>query len=150
MSAESIYFENQDSSTLTLESVKRDFMDWRRDPNRAYFIPETVWDKIIALLPHYPKNTVLTSMRITNAQLTRQLKNRELAAASKTQPLNSPPPLTPTTHTPSFVKAIIPVNTNTATPAVFSVVWTKTNGSTMQVQNLSHDDVIKMALEFTR
>jgi hypothetical protein len=139
MSSQSV---NIDKPTSTLESVKKDFLNWRRDPHRSKRIPESLWDAVIALLPHYPKSKILNSLGISPWQLVQQLKCRD-------KNFNDMVPQQPKKQCAdqnNFVKAII------ATPAqsinYFDVVLTKPNGATLQIHKLSHDDMLQLTQQF--
>lgn len=133
-----------DKPTPTLEPVKLNFLNWRRDPHGSTRIPESLWDEVIALLPHYPKSKILNSLGINPWQLVQQLKSREknvdgaikLPAQIKKQ----------CTDENNFVKAII--TTPAQSKNYFDVVLTKPNGVTLQINKLSHDDMLKLTQLF--
>ena len=48
----SSFSANTDQPTLSLESVKLNFLNWRRNPHGPNRIPESLWNEVIHLLSH--------------------------------------------------------------------------------------------------
>lgn len=160
MSTQPVYLHQTDQSLLTLESVLLDFLNWRRDPHRQRRIPESLWDKVIALLSRHGKSKILSKLSISGAQLGQKLKERG-ANNTDTQSANiaaaktavTPVPITHRTQSPpkqsidqsSFIKAVIPtlMRENTV-----DVVLTKPNGASMHIQKLSCADLWKLTTSF--
>lgn len=117
--------------SVTLASVKSDFLNWRSLPNKSKIIPEALWDKVILLLPHYKKRNILDTLSLNHAQLKRKLTARDITFQKNKH---------------SFVKAI--VTTPTQFTAYFDVILTKSNGATLQINKLSHDDILKLTQLF--
>lgn len=135
MSAQPTYLELTDKLTsLTLESVKVDFLNWRRDAHSGSRIPEPLWDKVIQLLLHHSKSKVLSSLGVSHSQLAQKLKSRQKTSIEQT------------TIDHTFVKAIVAVPTQVTT--CFDVVLTKPNGATLQIQKLSPIDMLKLTEQF--
>lgn len=135
---------NSDKSTLTLETVKLNFLNWRRDPHGPNRIPESLWNEVIHLLSHHSKSKVLSSLGISNSQLVQHFKTREKIVDGIMD--FSPSIKNNTPGENNFVKAIIttpeqPIN-------YFDVVLTKPNGATLQINKLSHDDILKLTQLF--
>ncbi len=143
MPTQSDHLEITDNLTPTLEAVKEDFLNWRCDPHRESRIPEHLWDKLILLLSHHSKSKVLNSLGVSYSQLAEKLKNRQKASVTEVTPLHSPQQNT-LGHT--FIKAIVTVPTPTTTG--FDVVLTKSNGASLQIQKLSHVDLLKLTEQF--
>ena len=143
----SLQLENTDKSFPTLESVNLDFVNWRRDP-RSRRIPEPLWDKVIALFSIHAKRKVLSHFGISQAQLEKKLRARQQLPAENTDSLNPDQvPRKSTQKENSFVKAIFAAPLQSID--FFDVVLTKPNGATLQIQKLSHADMLKLTEQFT-
>ena len=94
MSTQTIHSEGINVSVPTLESVKLDFLNWRSNPYRSAHIPESLWESVILLLSQHSKSKVLTTLGISNAQLTKKLKAREKTSVSALPRLTSTQPIT--------------------------------------------------------
>lgn len=131
--------------TPTLQSVKADFLNWRRDPHSPGRIPKTLWDSVIQLLSHHGKSQVLSSLGISTHQLTLQLQSRQKALKQQDNPNT---PSQPQHENKAFIKAVITQPMPSA--AYFDVMLTKPNGAQLQIQKLSHADMLKLAEQFAR
>lgn len=132
--------------TPTLQSVKADFLNWRRDPHSPGRIPKALWDSVIQLLSHHGKSQVLSSLGISTRQLALQLQSRQKAL--KQQQNNPCTPLQPQHENKAFIKAVI--TQPMPSVACFDVLLTKPNGVQLHIQKLSHADMLKLAEQFTR
>jgi hypothetical protein len=135
--------EDNNKPTISLESVKLDFLSWRRDPHRSGRIPEPFWDNVIQLLSSHRKSKVLSALGISHAQLTQKLKRREQSKPSMRPPLNRSQQ---TTAPRSFIQAVViePL----PLPTHFDVMLTKPNGSTLHIQTSSQDTLLKLTEQF--
>lgn len=141
----SLPLENTDKLFPTLESLKLDFLNWRRDPHSLSRIPEPLWDKVIQLLSVHSKSKVLSSLGISQAQLEKKLRIRQQFSDGKNNAIDASE--NQTTNENSFVKAIFKAPTQSS--AFFDVTLTKPNGATLQIQKLSHTDMLKLTEQFT-
>ncbi|WP_431685542.1 hypothetical protein [Hahella sp. NBU794] len=66
---------------LTLESVKAKFNAWRQRPGTRRPFPKTFWRDVIALQEQYKLSKILTTLKISRAQL--KSKERQLAGKAK-------------------------------------------------------------------
>jgi len=140
----SSFSTNKDQPTLTLESVKLNFLNWRRDPHGPNRIPESLWNEVIHLLSHHSKSKVLSSLGISNSQLVQHLKSREKIVDNM---MDFSFPVEKMAHNENnFIKAII--TTPAQTIHYFDVVLTKQNGATLQINKLAHDDMLKLTQLF--
>ena len=144
----SLQLENIDKSHLTLESVRLDFLNWRRDPHSLSRISEELWDKVIALLSVHSKSKVLSSLGISQAQLEKKLRVRQQLSVERMNILNpDQEPNASIQKENSFIKAIFEAPAQST--GFFDVVLTKPNGATLQIQKLSHAAMLKLTEQFT-
>lgn len=119
--------------TLTLDEVKSEFTNWRQLPNKSHSIPEDLWKKVITLLPHYGKSKILSTLGISNTQLRKKLQSQQ----QKNTIFKDKP----------FVKALV-VNTEKQTTTWHDITLTRTNGATLQIQQLSYHDMLNLVNQF--
>lgn len=131
---------NTATHPFTLESVQRAFDHWRNAPGREKKIPESLWQQVAEILPHYRQKKILTTLRLNHAQL---YKNLNLPSP---QPLSSSPSLSQKTRIsakkqqktvlppPAFAKAFLPTSTDQA-PA-YHVEWKRPDGTQFTVTQL--------------
>lgn len=139
MSASPIQKKDVAQPHLTLDDVKLAFTRWRQSPDKSWYIPEELWDQVIGLLPYYPKKKVISALAIGPAQLEKRLKQ----SLTPTQPQ---PFASKKTPSGAFVKAITP--TPAAPPRRHDIVLTRANGATLKVEQLQHNDLIKLIEQF--
>lgn len=136
--------------SLTLDQVKKAFINWRRDPGKSARIPEPLWDQVIALLAHYPRSKVLHTLGISTSQLQKKLKD------CIQQPYLKPDTPTTSHHVVSssqekFVKATVATPRPLAVTSHFhDVILTRSNGATLHIQQLQRDDMLKLVDQFVR
>jgi len=140
----SLQSTNSDKPALTLETVKLNFLNWRRDPHGPNRIPESLWNEVIHLLSHHSKSKVLSSLGISNSQLVQHFKTREKIVDGIMDFAPSIEKKSPDEN--NFVKAIITTPVQSAN--YFDVVLTKSNGATLKINKLSHDDMLKLTQLF--
>ena len=116
---------------ITLDDVKCAFMNWRRDPKKSWYIPDVLWNKVIGLLPHYPKKQIANALAINHAQLEKKIKQPQPCSLTKTKN--------------SFVKAVLPA---TASLNKHDVLLTRPNGATLKIQQLHSSDLSKLIEQF--
>ena len=141
MSLQSIKSEKP---ALTLETVKLNFLNWRRDPHGSSRIPESLWNEVIHLLSYHSKSKVLSSLGISNSQLVQHFKNREKIVDGIMDFSHPDEKKSPDEN--NFVKAIIAPLMQQSN--YFDVVLTKSNGATLKINKLSHDDMLKLTQLF--
>lgn len=142
----SLQSENTDKPMLTLETVKLNFLNWRRDPHGPNRIPESLWNEVIHLLSHHSKSKVLSSLGISNSQLVQHFKTREKIVDSLMD--FSHPIVKKLPDENNFVKAIITAPMQPEN--YFDVVLTKPNGATLKINKMLHDDMLKLTETFAR
>lgn len=144
----SLQSENTDKLFPTLESLRLDFLNWRRDPHSPSRIPEPLWDKVIQLLSLHSKSKVLSSLGISQAQLEKKLMVRQQLSVERMNLFNpQQEPNESTQNKNSFVKAIFEAPTQPSD--FFDVILIKPNGAQLQIQKLSHASVLKLTEQFT-
>ena len=126
---------------LTLDDVKLSFAHWRQNPNKSWRIPEELWNQVIGLLARHPKKKVIGALAIGPAQLEKRLKEHRTPNNTCSQPSTSKE-----IPSRSFVKVITP--TPTLPPRGHDIVLTRANGATLKVEQLQHNDLIKLIEQF--
>jgi hypothetical protein len=119
----------QPSGHLTLDSVKQAFDHWRSHKGNDNKIPDSLWQQVIQLVPHYRQRRILNTLHLNHAQLRRRLH-------SVPQMPEAYPPVqsTPTPQLPSpFIKAFLP---STAEQHTYQVEWQRPDGARLTVNNL--------------
>ncbi len=58
-------------SIPTIEGVKTEFITWRENRGNRRKIPDSLWEEVFKLLPHYTKSDILVSLGINSLQLKR-------------------------------------------------------------------------------
>ena len=142
MSAPPIQKKDVAQLHLTLDDVKLAFTRWRQSPNKSWYIPEELWNQVVELLPYYPKKKLISALAIGPAQLEKRLKQ----SLTPTRPRPFASKKTPSASFVSFVKAITP--TPATPPRGHDIVLTRANGATLKVEQLQHNDLIKLIEQF--
>lgn len=75
---------------LTIDSVQRDFQEWRSSRTGKAKIPDDLWDKTLKLLEHYPTSKVVRELHLSGGQLSARRKQR---SASKSNMLSVKKPV---------------------------------------------------------
>jgi hypothetical protein len=58
-----------DTTSLTLDDVHRQFIEWRATkPHNSTSIPDSLWQQVFQLIPHYTKSHVLKRLGISAQQ----------------------------------------------------------------------------------
>ncbi|MDE1465985.1 hypothetical protein [Spartinivicinus poritis] len=132
---------------LTLESVQAKFDAWRQRPGTRRPFPDSFWLDVIALQHHYKLSKILTTLKISRAQL-----------ASKEQKLTGKTKLAKKTKTPGkeFIEAdfsTIHVDTRPdfaelCWPNVLSIELTRPDGTVLKVNELSSQAVDELITRF--
>ena len=118
----------QPSGHLTLDSVKQAFDHWRSHKGNDNKIPDSLWQQVIQLIPHYRQRQILNTLRISHSQLRRHLDSIP-PKPSGTPPVQSMP--SPQLPSP-FVKAFLPPVAEQA----YQVEWQRPDGAQLIIKNL--------------
>ncbi len=106
--------------TVTLEDVQQEFQVWRARRKPAEPMPETLWQQVFQLLEHYPRATVLRTLKLKSERLTKKLA----------------PPVSPSMNAaPPFMA--IPLETLIAPASsveTCSITWPLANGKSVTLQ----------------
>ena len=132
---------------LTLESVKAKFDAWRQRPGTRRPFPKAFWLDVIALQEHYKLSKILTTLKISRAQL--ESKERQLTGKVK-----------PVKKTVSSAKEFVTVDcdgikeernpelTDLCWPNVLTVEFTRPDGTVLKVNDLSSEAVDALISRF--
>lgn len=118
----------QYSGHLTLDSVREAFDHWRSHKGNDNKIPDSLWQQVIQLVPHYRQRQILNTLHISHAQL-----RRRLPSVPRMPSATPPVQLTPTPQLPSpFVKAFLPPTAE----QTYQVEWQRPDGAQLIIKNL--------------
>lgn len=113
---------------LSLDAVKQAFDHWRSHKGSENKIPDSLWQQVVQLVPHYRQRRILHTLRISHSQLRRRLDSIP-KKPSGTQPIESTPP----SQLPSpFVKAFLPPTAE----QTYQVEWQRPDGAQLIIKNL--------------
>ena len=80
----------QHSGHLTLDSIREAFDHWRSHNSSDDNIPDSLWQQVAQLVPHYRQRRILNNLHISHAQLRRRLHSVP-QMPSATPPVQSTP-----------------------------------------------------------
>ena len=63
----------------SLEDVRSQFANWRRNRNPRSRIPSELWDAAVSLYPQYSINKIARALRLSHAELKKRIAARGLA-----------------------------------------------------------------------
>jgi hypothetical protein len=115
------------SGHISLDSVKQAFDHWRSHKGHEKRIPDSLWQQVIQLVPHYKQCRILKTLRLTHSQLRRHLEPISSTPLHPTQPIQ-PPPQPPS----PFVKAFLPPPAD----QTYQVEWQRSDGAQLIIKNL--------------
>jgi hypothetical protein len=117
------------SEHMTLDSVKQAFDHWRSHKGNDNKIPDSLWQQVLQLIPHYRQRRILNTLHISHAQL-----RRHLPSVPRMPEVHTSVQSTPTPQLPSpFVKAFLP---SAAEQQTYQVEWQRPDGARLTVNNL--------------
>lgn len=68
------YRELDMNHALTLETVQRDFQQWRLNRKKRASIPDDLWQRVFSLLNRYPISKICSVLSLNTAQIRSKLK----------------------------------------------------------------------------
>ncbi|MCX4026826.1 hypothetical protein H0A36_26160 [Endozoicomonas sp. SM1973] len=132
-------------SPLTLEAVQAKFEAWRQRPGKRQPFPKAYWRDVIALQEYYKISKILSTLRISHAQL--RVQEQRLNGKAKSTERAVPP-------ANEFIKVDFSGETakSSATesclPETLSVELTRPDGTVLKVSAISSQAVDALITRF--
>ena len=130
---------------LTLEAVQAKFEAWRQRSGKRQPFPKAYWRDVIALQEHYKISKILSTLRISHAQL--RVQEQRLNGKAKPAERTDPP-----------VNEFIAVDLSGETaklaamesclPEILSIELTRPDGTVLKVNALSSQAVDALIAQF--
>ena len=119
---------------LTLEAVQDKFEAWRQRPGKRQPFPKAYWRDVIALQEHYKISKILSTLRISHAQL--RVHEQRLNGKAKSAERKDPPANDFIAVDFSGETAKLPA-TESCLSDILSIELTRPDGTVLKVNALS-------------
>lgn len=132
--------------SLTLESVKSQFSEWRATHGKGNRIPTSLWNAVRALAKSYPYHQISSELKISPSRLRKKIgqpPRSSLSSASSFIEVPLPPLSSASPEPPQLEQKIFYPSTHTG-----SIELTRVDGTVLKASGLDNKALLSLVQSF--